>query len=168
MQFLYTHVIMMLLAVLLCGAAASAQQEVVNPSFKEVIEPFFASHCVRCHGEKKQKGDVSLHDFAGGPASGNAVARWALVLDVLRSGEMPPEDEPQPDAANREQVQDWIDRELRQRVTADEAMDDAPTMRRLTNAEYHNTMRDLLGVELQLTDNLPEDPTRPYLSLIHI
>jgi len=162
MQFLYTHVSMMLLAVLLCGAAASAQQEVVNPSFKEVIEPFFASHCVRCHGEKKQKGDVSLHDFAGGPASGNAVARWALVLDVLRSGEMPPEDEPQPDAANREQVQDWIDRELRQRVTADEAMDDAPTMRRLTNAEYHNTMRDLLGVELQLTDNLPEDPTRPY------
>ena len=34
--------------------------------------------------------------------------------------------------------------------------------RRLTNFEYHNTMRDLLGIELELIGDLPKDPTQPY------
>ena len=36
------------------------------------------------------------------------------------------------------------------------------TARRLTNFEYENTMRDLLGFRLKLSDNLPKDPLKPY------
>ncbi|MEI7688469.1 MAG: hypothetical protein WCL32_25970, partial [Planctomycetota bacterium] len=29
----------------------------------KVIAPFIEKHCVNCHGEKKPKGEVSLHVF---------------------------------------------------------------------------------------------------------
>ena len=38
----------------------------------------------------------------------------------------------------------------------------ATTTRRLTNFEYQNTMRDLLGFELELIKDLPVDPDKPY------
>ena len=38
----------------------------------------------------------------------------------------------------------------------------APQVRRLTNFEYENTIRDLIGFRLKLTDNLPKDPEKPY------
>ena len=38
----------------------------------------------------------------------------------------------------------------------------APQARRLTNFEYENTIRDLIGFRLKLTDNLPKDPEKPY------
>lgn len=150
--------------VLLAAPAVSAQQGGGRPYLEAIAQPFFVAHCVRCHGAEKQKGDITLHDLEAGPAGGGDVARWELVLDMLQSGEMPPEDEPQPGAAERAGVAEWIDRELRARVASDDAAGSIPTMRRLTNVEYHNTMRDLLGVELELVENLPEDPVRPYRS----
>ncbi|MFN3240156.1 MAG: DUF1592 domain-containing protein [Planctomycetota bacterium] len=154
------------LALLTLGAAAqeAPSGEQARASYTSLAQPFFRAHCVRCHGEDKQKGDVALHAFANGPASGQHVETWELVLDMLHSGEMPPEDEPQPDQQDRERLASWIDRELQALVARVAAAEAPPTLRRLTNVEYHNTMRDLLGVELELSDNLPEDPSRPYRS----
>jgi len=139
-------------------------QEPVEPTFAAVAQPFFATHCVRCHCEDKQKGDISLTAFTAGPTTGKEAEQWELVLEMLRSQEMPPEDEAQPKEEDRIRVANWIDRELKAFVASEEAAGSGTTTRRLTNFEYHNTMRDLLGVDLQLTDNLPEDPTRPYHS----
>ncbi|HIE68729.1 MAG TPA: DUF1592 domain-containing protein, partial [Planctomycetes bacterium] len=75
---------------------------------------------------------------------------------------MPPEGEPQPDAGTRKAVAQWIETGLRRYVAKARKVATTPTTRRLTNAEYQNTMRDLLGFELHLTKNLPEDPNRPY------
>ena len=156
------------------GAASGTLMTQEQPSFANDVQPFFTAHCVRCHGAKRQKGDVTLHDLAGGPREGALLEQWQRVLDVLESGEMPPDEEPQPEAAERARLARWIARELDAAPTGDAV---APaTARRLTNREYHNTMRDLLGLELALTDNLPEDPKLPYranntpqfLSLIHI
>ena len=142
------------------GAAPGRLTAQGQPSFARDVQPFFAAHCVRCHGDKRQKGDVTLHDLEGGPRKGALLEQWERVLDVLESGEMPPDGEPQPDDAERARLAQWIARELDAAPVGDAA---APaTARRLTNREYHNTMRDLLGVELELTDNLPEDPKLPY------
>tara|TARA_R110002072_G_scaffold273253_2_gene434040 strand:+ start:36750 stop:39353 length:2604 start_codon:yes stop_codon:yes gene_type:complete len=145
-----------------CGGAIRAQEfpeETV--AYAALAQPFFQAHCIGCHGGDKAKGDVTLDNFGGGPAGGHNLERWELVLDVLRSGEMPPEEEPQPPAADRARVAQWIDSGLRATIAnGDKAA--APTTRRLTNFEYHNTLRDLLGIELELADNLPEDPSRPY------
>jgi mono/diheme cytochrome c family protein len=142
------------------GALRAQDEPREQTTLRGDVRPFFAAHCVRCHGEDKQKGDVALHDLTQGPSRGGGLAQWERVLDVLQSGEMPPDDEPQPDEAARRRVARWLAAELDAAPAA--AHPPPATTRRLTNLEYHRTLRDLLGVELALTDNLPEDPARPY------
>jgi hypothetical protein len=119
------------------------------------IQPFFEANCVGCHGPKKRKGKVTLHEVAK-----LELEQWETVLDMLGSGEMPPEDEPQPADVDRQAAGAWIEARLRAEVA--EGAKPAPATRRLTNIEYENTMRDLLGFRLALIDNLSKDPVKPY------
>jgi len=131
--------------------------------YREGIAPFFAAHCVRCHGPERSKGSLTLHTLEGDLTLGRDLERWERVLEVLRDGEMPPEGQSQPEDARRQEMADWIETGLRAYVASAGSAAHAPTTRRLTNNEYRNTMRDLLGFELDaLLANLPADPTRPY------
>src|SRR6478752_1837774 len=84
--------------------------------------------------------------------------RWALVLDKLTAQQMPPKPVPPPSAEARQQVIDWI-----QAVRAEELRKNAgdPGLvlpRRLSNAEYNYTIRDLTGVDIRPTREFPVDP----------
>ncbi|MDG1873486.1 MAG: DUF1592 domain-containing protein [Mariniblastus sp.] len=126
------------------------------------VKPFFQTHCIRCHGPEKSKSELTLHTLDGDLALGRGLERWENVLDALESGSMPPEDQPQPSEAERKIVTEWINQGLREFI--DHASQEAAksTVRRLTNFEYENTMRDLLGIELDLIEDLPQDPLKPY------
>ena len=130
--------------------------------YKDIVAPFFEKHCIRCHGPVKSKGKITVHSLDGDLSAGQELERWEAILDVLEHGEMPPEDEPQPTDAEREQVAAWIESGMRDYVTHASKEAPEPTARRLTNVEYQNTMNDLLGFELNLIQNLPEDPVKPY------
>ena len=84
--------------------------------FKQLVQPFFAEHCVRCHGPDKVKGKITLHSLDGDLAEGQDLERWETILDMLESGEMPPEDEPQPNTPSRKAVAAWIESSLRDAV----------------------------------------------------
>jgi hypothetical protein len=62
----------------------------------KVIVPFVEKHCVDCHGEKKQKGDLSLHLFKDEAAILKGRKTWNRVLEQLATGEMPPSKRPKP------------------------------------------------------------------------
>jgi len=128
------------------------------------IKPFFEAYCLRCHGPDKSKGKITVHTLAGDLAAGadGDMERWEKILDVLKHGEMPPEDEQQPSDAEREAVEQWIDQGMRDHVAQASNVKTAPLARRLTNFEYQNTMRDLLGINLELIKGLPQDPVKPY------
>ena len=130
--------------------------------FKKDIVPFFEEYCIRCHGPEKSKGKISLHTLDGDLSAGREPERWEDVLEMLESGEMPPEDEEQPSETKRMLVADWINRGLHDYVKNASEVEAATTTRRLTNFEYQNTMRDLLGFELELAKDLPVDPDKPY------
>ncbi|MED6313748.1 MAG: DUF1587 domain-containing protein, partial [Verrucomicrobiota bacterium] len=120
-------------------------------------------YCVKCHGSEKQKGKVSLHNMDGDLVAGQGIVQWELILDVLRAGEMPPEEEKsRPAKTEVLVVTQWIEAELRKAVAQTKKGVVAPQARRLTNFEYENTIRDLIGFRLKLTDNLPKDPEKPY------
>jgi mono/diheme cytochrome c family protein len=81
---------------------------------RQIVEPFFRQYCQRCHGADKQLAGLALHQLGGdlvsaAPAVGE---KWRAVLQRLRTGEMPPEDEPQPQPAEVKAVLEWIAREL--------------------------------------------------------
>jgi len=131
--------------------------------FDSVVAVFFKANCVKCHGPEKAKGKVTLHDLDGDLGKGKALKRWELILDVLKAGDMPPEEEmTRPAKTDVLVVTQWIEAELRKAVARTKDDSIAPQARRLTNFEYENTIRDLIGFRLKLTDNLPKDPEKPY------
>ena len=144
-----------------CGSLFAETQP--GPAgFRAAVAPLFEAHCVKCHGPEKKKGKITLHDLGGDLAAGHDLEKWESVLDMLMSGEMPPEDESQPSEAARTAAAKWIEEELRAAVAKEGEDDEASVARRLTNIEYENTMRDLLGFQLDLIENLPKDPVKPY------
>ncbi|MCX6852975.1 MAG: DUF1592 domain-containing protein [Verrucomicrobia bacterium] len=79
-----------------------------------------------------------------------------LFLNQMNSGDMPPEDEKQP--ANAAKA-DFLDDLANVMVAARRTLGDQNgviTMRRLNRREYKNTLRELLGVDVNVSD-LPAD-----------
>jgi hypothetical protein len=117
---------------------------------------FLKDNCLTCHNAEKQKGKVRLDDIAFTLDSVEKADLWQKVLNSINSGEMPPEDEKQPAPASKTDFLDDLSRTL---VTARTALSDSGgniAMRRLNRREYKNTIRDLLGVDINVRE-LPAD-----------
>ncbi len=155
----------------LCGATCALADDRTGDLLEpESVTLFLKDNCVRCHGATKNKRDISFQALKVGDLADADAQLLTRMLSVLERGEMPPEDEPQPKPAEKQAVARFIraalrDLDLRAQNRLAQTKDDpnaAPATRRLTNVEYQNTMRDLLGFELKLADRLPKDPTKPY------
>ena len=77
----------LVIAITLSHSAAPAQDA---SDVAKMIVPFVQKHCVQCHGEKKPKGDVSLHTYRDDESILKAHKVWLMVVEKVRSGEMPP------------------------------------------------------------------------------
>lgn len=75
-------------------ARAGAQQADVkqSPNFARVVTPFVQQYCIECHGEKRQKGKLSLAGLTGDLAKPRELQVWRAVYDALEAREMPPSD----------------------------------------------------------------------------
>ena len=118
---------------------------------------FFDKYCYDCHDETLKKGRVDLEnlDFNMG-ADLTTAEVWQEVLDVVNSGEMPPEDELQPsDQEKADFLQELSYKMVRARkVHAEDG--GKITMRRLNRREYRNTMEYVIGVRPDVSA-LPSD-----------
>lgn len=113
-------------------------------------------YCVSCHGPKKQKGKFRADDLPFTITNVETAERWQKVLNAMNAGDMPPEDETQPP---NESKADFLDDLSNAMVAARRNLNDQHgiiTMRRLNRREYKNTLRDLLGVEINVAE-LPSD-----------
>src|SRR5215212_2562347 len=97
---------------LLLVAAPSARAN--SSDFDKAVGPYLAQHCHRCHGEKKQKGELRLDTLSRDFAAGASAMRWADVMDRISSGDMPPEKEPQPSQEEVNKVVDWLALKLKE------------------------------------------------------
>jgi hypothetical protein len=114
------------------------------------------AHCLKCHGAENAEGNVRLDDLPFDLTSVETAERWQKVLNVLNSGEMPPEDEPPLAPAAKA---DLVDDLAQTMVAARKSLADQRgmiTMRRLNRREYRNTLRELLGAEINVAE-LPAD-----------
>jgi Protein of unknown function (DUF1592)/Protein of unknown function (DUF1588)/Protein of unknown function (DUF1585)/Protein of unknown function (DUF1587)/Protein of unknown function (DUF1595)/Planctomycete cytochrome C len=131
----------------------------LDPRFEEVVRPFVRKHCSSCHGADKPKGKLDLSTFSSAAAVVQNHRVWDRVLERLEAEEMPPDDAPrQPTPHERRAVIEWI-RDLREHEASKNAGDPGPVLaRRLSNAEYDYTIRDLTGVDIRPTREFPVDP----------
>ena len=143
---------------LLCGILLEANS--AAEEFPDSVPAFLETHCYECHDDLTAEGGLNLLDLEFDPADPHNLAIWAKVHDRAGSGEMPPEDEPPPeakvlagfiDASAKTLESVWRKRYTELGRTGG---------RRLNPTEYENTLRDLLSASWQeLKDMLPPDPS---------
>lgn len=100
-------------AVVLAGTASSAADKAVDlANYRGTVSPFFQAHCHACHSGKQAEAKLSLAELP--PTFGNdqQIKTWKNVVAKLILHEMPPSDEPQPDAVQVRKVIRWIKAEL--------------------------------------------------------
>ncbi|MEK6237588.1 MAG: DUF1587 domain-containing protein, partial [Planctomycetales bacterium] len=149
-----------LAALWLAAATATAETSDLE-TFEKNVRPLLVKHCARCHGSKKQEGKLRLDrlnpDLIGGPHA----QQWHEALNKLNVGEMPPEDEPQPTDLEREQMTEWLTNELKRVAATRRGTMGRVVLRRLNRLEYGNTLRDLLGVQVDFAKALPPEGPSP-------
>ncbi|HTI70355.1 MAG TPA: DUF1592 domain-containing protein [Candidatus Limnocylindria bacterium] len=135
------------------GAVAQAQAQVPSVSsrstrvFKSDVRPLVEHYCVKCHSSDKAKGDIDLEPFVTAADVLKHPKPWEQVLEQLVNGEMPPKEKLQPSPKERQQMVDRVNALLDEAAHSRGADPGPVVLRRLNNAEYTYTLRDLTGVE---------------------
>jgi hypothetical protein len=134
-----------------------AQKSESPVSFEHSVLPFLSTNCYACHNSELKSGSLNLQAYKTPASVTNDRPQWEEIVRKLRTGEMPPKGVPRPNEAESKAVIGWIESEFER---ADSLVKPDPgrvTARRLNRAEYNNTTRDLLGIDLRLADDFPQD-----------
>ena len=134
--------------------AAESVPDPLTESFDQEAGPFLKQYCHLCHNENTALSGVRL-DILDGALDERHLRLWEAVRRQIGQGVMPPEGAPQPGSAERGAALGWIDRALD--VARSRPRPKNGSVRRLTVAQYRNTLRELLLLEDDLTDILPPD-----------
>jgi hypothetical protein len=127
-------------------------------AFQKNIRPILENYCFDCHGDGEHRGGVAFDEFKTHQAVLDDRDLWLNVFKNLRAGLMPPQKRDQPTTEEKERIEEWIKLSV---FNADPKNPDPGrvTIRRLNRVEYHNTIRDLLGVDFDTGTAFPPDDT---------
>ena len=120
-----------------------------------------ATYCVSCHSGQTPAAQLSLDTYSSLADVVRDHPRWALVGERIKAGDMPPKPMKHPEIADSKRIIDWIEA-MRSNEARKHAGDPGIVLaRRLSNAEYNYTIRDLTGIDMQPTKEFPVDPANP-------
>jgi len=123
----------------------------------EPIRAFLAAHCYDCHQGSEAEGGLDLTTLGTELADAESYQRWVRLFDRVHHDEMPPKDvdpiAPDQVAAFLQPTGDW----LRAHQREQDAKFGRVRARRLTRRELERTLHALLGIDIPLADQLPED-----------
>jgi mono/diheme cytochrome c family protein len=115
---------------------------------------FLKANCLGCHNADNSIAGVRV-DNLDEKFGDETVKHWEAVHHRIAAGTMPPKGMPQPSAEDRKAMADWIARNLE--IAKLRPAPKNGNVRRLTVAQYRNTLRELLGIDHDLASILPAD-----------
>ena len=149
---------------LVVGWAANGQEKPAAPmaqaaaadeaTFQERVQPLLQKFCVRCHNADNMESGIRV-DHLTATLEDSQLPLWKGILKQVVDGDMPPADEPQLSTDQRQALTEWITQGMT--VARSRPVPKNGSVRRLTVAQYRNTLRELLGLQEDLTDVLPPD-----------
>ena len=162
-----THSVAVVVAALATGWLASDVGAQQATEYRALLDDY----CVTCHSQRIVDGQnepataltsqlraVGLAlDALDLSAIAADAAHWEPVVRKLRAGLMPPAGRRRPDQAVLDEFRTWLETELDGAVAASPNPGRTATFHRLNRAEYHNAIRDLLALEIDVVDFLPAD-----------
>ena len=117
----------------------------LNDKVTEVLE----NYCFDCHAEGIKKGGFDMDvvfdnkDFDG-----------TLMFENVINAKMPPADEDQPTAEEKAIILNWLAKHQPQKAH--------DSYRRISRHEFTHSLNDLLGTDLNLVEDIPEDRGTNY------
>ncbi|MBQ17181.1 MAG: hypothetical protein CMJ65_08650 [Planctomycetaceae bacterium] len=138
-------------------AAPPATFETLGREFTSSIKKLVLRRCVTCHSMKKKKGELDLQRFDSLAAVRRDPKVWVKSIEMLDDGEMPPKGAPQLTPAEKKSLRGWARRYLDAEAYARAGDPGRVVLRRLSNVEYTQTIRDLTGIALNPAREFPVD-----------
>ena len=126
------------------SGAASPQRALVN------------QYCVSCHSDKLKTGGLVLENLNVDNVAQNPEV-WEKVLHKLNARYMPPPGVPKPDEKGYQSMVTYLETSLDKWAASKPNPGRTASLRRLTRTEYHNAIRDLLGLDIDAVQMLPSD-----------
>ena len=127
--------------------------------FATAVKPVLERSCYACHNSALKNADLNLQAFETEADVLKDDHTWTKVLQKVRTRVMPAAPFPPLSDDEVALVTGWIEAAF---TRAEQAAPPDPgrvTARRLNRTEYDNSVRDLLGVELHLAEDFPQDDT---------
>ena len=125
--------------------------------FETSIRPVLVTTCGDCHDPDDDENAVRFLAATTAEDMNHARSLWSNAAEQLRNRTMPPADADQPSEADRLRIATWIEDRLRATACVNGEVAIPVTTRRLNRTEYDNTIRDLVGLDLSLSEKFPAD-----------
>jgi len=138
--------------------AVAADSTNLQTQFDNTVKPFVGKYCVGCHSGTQPTAQFDLKSYTSVDQVKEDFPRWSLLADRLTAHEMPPKQMPQPSADAAQKVIDWVHAVRAEEIKRLGGDPGTVLARRLSNAEYNYTIRDLTGQDMDLTRQFPVDP----------
>ncbi|MBT5185479.1 MAG: DUF1592 domain-containing protein, partial [Kordiimonadaceae bacterium] len=156
-SYLTTYAPSFIKAMLPAQETFNADFEITDTAFINDIQPLLAGYCYECHGPDKQKGSIRLDTLNPDMITGIDAAKWYHALNMINNAEMPPKEEKQLASNERRALVNWLQSNLDEATEAQKANTQV-VMRRLTKQQYTNSLQDILGLDINFGETLPDDP----------
>src|ERR1700722_10335225 len=144
-------------ASLLSAAVAWCEPD-ASQEFSQAIRPVLIQNCAACHNPANAKNPAPFLKASTASDMETNRALWRNVAAQMRNRTMPPVASKLTEE-DRFRISTWIDNRLRQTACSVGEYAGASVARRLNRREYHNTIRDLLGIDFEVLGILPADGT---------
>jgi hypothetical protein len=146
------------LACVISAPAFAAGSADLEKQFQAVVRPGVGKYCAPCHSGATPTAQFDIKSFTSLDMVRAEFPRWQLVSERLSAGEMPPKGMPAPPAELKQQIIDWIGAVRSAEINRTAGDPGSVLARRLSNAEYDNTIRDLTGQDMAVAREFPVDP----------
>ena len=136
------------------NGASSTPDPFTADDMRQVVN----TYCFACHNDAFATADLSLQsvDFT---KPGEHAQTLEKVVKKLRAHMMPPSGMPRPSFETYAVMTGWLESELDRAWAANPNPGRITPVHRMNRYEYNNTVNDLLGLDVDVMDLLPGDPT---------
>ncbi len=148
-----------LVAALAIASTTAVAAEDIRPRnpFGEDVLPILQRHCTNCHAGDDAQAGFALDQFPDEQSVLKHRKTWEKLTKLVSTGVMPPADESQLSADDKQKVLDYLEATLFH-IDCSKITDPGyAVLHRLNRLEYNNTVRDLLGVTFRPADDFPSD-----------
>jgi mono/diheme cytochrome c family protein len=135
--------------------AASAAPQVQDPADAHLAT--IKQYCATCHNDKAKTGGVSFEGITTASIAKDPEL-FEKAVRKLRGRVMPPPGARQPDGKAVDSLVAWLEDSL-DKLPDQKHITDQVVLHRLNRNEYQNAVRDLLLVDINAADILPQDDT---------